>query len=75
MGTRTSLTPELHQQFTGIHPVKAERKGMWVFPAEIIGSTKWLAGLWEQRDVLRRFDITLLWGMNDIAFRSDILDR
>lgn len=74
-GTHTPLTPELHRQFTDVHPIKAERKGMWVFPAQIVGSTKWLSSLWERRDVLRRFDITLLWGMKDIAFRPDILDR
>jgi len=74
-GTRTPLTAELHALFTDVHPVKAERKGMWVFPAEIIGSTKWLGELWAKRAVLRDFDVTLLWGMKDIAFRPDVLDR
>lgn len=74
-GTRTPLTPEVHRQFTDVHPVKAQRKGMWVFPAEIVGSTTWLASLWEQREALRRYDLRLLWGMKDVAFRPDVLDR
>ena len=74
-GTRTPLTPELHRVFTDVHPNKDERKGMWVFPREIVGSTDWLRDLWSRREILHQFDISLLWGMKDIAFRSDVLDR
>ena len=74
-GTRTPLTPELHRTFTGVHPRKDERKGMWVFPREIVGSTEWLRSLWSRRDVLADVEISLLWGMQDVAFRPDVLDR
>jgi haloalkane dehalogenase len=74
-GTRTPLTPELHRVFTDVHPNKDERKGMWVFPGEIVGSTEWLRTLWSRRETLHEFDISLLWGMKDIAFRADVLDR
>lgn len=74
-GTRTPLTSELHRTFTDVHPNKDERKGMWVFPAQIIDSTEWLGALWAQRDTLREFDISLVWGMKDVAFRSDVLER
>ncbi len=73
-GKATPLTPALHRAFTDVHPIKDERKGMWVFPAEIIGSTSWLATLWERREVLSAFEMTLLWGMQDIAFRPDVLE-
>ena len=73
-GSAVPLTPEIYAGFTEVHPRADERKGMWVFPREIIGSTAWLAALWEQRRVLDDIDITLLWGMKDIAFRADILD-
>ncbi len=74
-GTATPLTDEVHRLFTEVHPVKTERKGMWVFPAEIVGSTEWLGSLWDQRDTLRGFDVTLLWGMKDVAFRPDVLAK
>jgi haloalkane dehalogenase len=68
-GDRTPLTPELHDQFTQTHPVQAERKGMWVFPGQIVGATSWLRDLWERRAVLHDFDVSFVWGMKDIAFR------
>lgn len=51
-----------------------ERKGSWVFPKEIIGSSDWLDSLWQQREILQRFPALLIWGMKDIAFRKDILE-
>ncbi len=74
-GTRTELTPEIQRSFSEVHAQKSQRKGMWVFPAEIIGSTKWLAKLWEEKDVLRDLEMRIVWGMKDIAFRSDILQQ
>lgn len=74
-GDRTPLTPEIYAQFTDVHTEPSQRKGMWVFPREIIGSTAWLTELWEQRRVLDGIDLRLLWGMTDIAFRADVLDQ
>lgn len=74
-GKATPLTPTLHQSFTNVHTNKLERKGMWVFPGAIIGSTKWLDRLWSRKEALREFEMTLLWGMQDIAFRPDVLKR
>ncbi len=76
-GTRTPLTDELHQQFTDQHPDKAERKGMWVFPREITtkGTSAWLASLWQQRDRFNPMSIEVLWGMKDVAFRTDVLEH
>lgn len=74
-GTRTPLTPELHRQFTDVHPDHGTRKGMWVFPAQITGSTDWLGELWARRAVLHDCDPTLLWGMKDMAFRADVLQK
>jgi haloalkane dehalogenase len=73
-GTRTPLTAERHAVFTGVHSTPAERKGMAVLPRQIIGSTPWLGTLWDRRSVLHGFDVTLLWGLKDIAFREDVLD-
>lgn len=73
-GTVSPLTTELLAQFTEVHQKQHERKGMWVFPQQIIGASPWLADLWDQRRSLDDMAITLLWGMSDIAFREDILD-
>jgi haloalkane dehalogenase len=47
-----------------------ERKGSWIFPAEIIGSSDWLQSLWDNRDRLRGKKILVAWGMKDIGFRE-----
>ena len=74
-GSRTPLSPSLHRTFTDVHAIPAERKGMWVFPKQIVGSSAWLSTLWEQRSVLRQFDVSIVWGMQDIAFRPDVLEK
>lgn len=73
-GDATPLTPKVYREFTGVHRNPGERKGMWVFPKQIIGASDWLGSLWERRELLREMDMTLLWGMKDIAFRPDVLD-
>jgi haloalkane dehalogenase len=47
-----------------------ERKGSWVFPRQIIGSSDWLQSLWDRRDLLQSKNILIAWGMKDIAFRK-----
>ncbi|MDY7103562.1 MAG: alpha/beta fold hydrolase [Actinomycetota bacterium] len=73
-GTATPLTPERHAEFTDVHHRAAERRGMWVLPREVVGSSAWLRTLWDRREVLATLDVVLLWGMRDRAFREDILD-
>jgi haloalkane dehalogenase len=46
-----------------------------VFPREIIGSSDWLASLWERRDRIADKRATLVWGQKDIAFRTKELAR
>lgn len=74
-GEATPLTPEIYEEFTSVHRTPEERKGMWVFPREIVGSSGWLARLWERREILRRFDMKVVWGMKDIGFPPGVLDR
>jgi haloalkane dehalogenase len=51
------------------------RKGTWVFPKELIGSTVWLARLWARRHAITDHPALLVWGMKDIAFREQELRR
>jgi haloalkane dehalogenase len=74
-GDRRKLTPELARHFTLPLAVPEERKGSWVFPREIIGSTEWLRSLWTRRSALDGKVSLIAWGMKDIAFREKELDR
>ena len=70
-GDRSKLTAKVHEQY--IHPFdeRDTRKGMWVFPGRIIGSSAWLDSLWARIGVLNGKGVLLAWGMKDIAFREN----
>jgi haloalkane dehalogenase len=69
-GDKTKLTSEIHRQYAAPLDTPEKRKGSYVFPKEIIGSSDWLASLWEQREIFANKNIVILWGMKDIAFRK-----
>jgi haloalkane dehalogenase len=69
-GDKSKLTPKIHAHYLMPLAKPAERKGSWVFPAEIIGSSDWLQSLWDKRDRLRGKKILISWGMKDIGFRE-----
>lgn len=69
-GTRSRLTPEIHQHYLAPLARPEERKGCWVLPGRIIGSSDWLRSLWEQRNVLQDKNVLIAWGTRDIAFRK-----
>lgn len=73
-GDRSKLTPEIQRHYLDALPTGDSRKGSWVFPREIIGSSDWLATLWDRRDHITSKPTLFAWGMKDIAFRQDILD-
>lgn len=74
-GDPKRLSPTIHEQY--IHPFDSppDRKGSWVFPKQIIGSSVWLASLWAQRNVLRGKRFLLIWGMKDPGFGEKELQR
>lgn len=74
-GDKRRLTPAIHQQYLAPLAVEAERKGCWVFPAQIIGSSEWLESLWERREALAGKRMLIAWGERDIAFREKELRR
>ena len=69
-GTKSRLTPRIHAHYRMPLATPDERKGSWIFPAEIIGSSDWLQSLWDNRDRLRGKRILVAWGMKDIGFRE-----
>lgn len=67
---RAELPPTTHRQYIEPLSQPEERKGCWVFPREIIGSTPWLETLWAQRAKIADKPTLLVWGLRDIAFRD-----
>jgi len=47
-----------------------QRKGCYTLPWEIIGSSDWLASLWDRREALQGKVKLIAWGTKDIAFRK-----
>jgi haloalkane dehalogenase len=74
-GDKKKLTKEVHEHYLKPLENKKERKGSWVFPREIIGSSKWLGSLWDRRSALEDKNILIAWGMKDIAFKKKELKR
>ncbi len=64
------LTKEVHQHYLKPLENSADRKGNWVFPKEIIGSTEWLTELWSKVSSIKDKPFLILWGLRDIAFRE-----
>jgi haloalkane dehalogenase len=69
-GDKRRLTPEIHAHYLMPLSKPDERKGTWVFPGQIIGSSDWLQSLWDKRAVLQDKNILIAWGMKDIGFRK-----
>ncbi len=74
-GDKQKLTPELRRQIESPLDSPENRKGSWVFPREIIGSSRWLGTIWERRGVLAGKGRLIAWGDKDIAFREKELNR
>ena len=75
VGDKSRLTKEVHDHYLKPLEKKEERKGSWVFPRRIIGSSEWLESLWNKHERLKDKNVLLAWGMKDIAFREKELNR
>ncbi len=69
-GDRKKLTTHVHQHYLTPLQTPEDRKGCWVLPHEILGSTVWLDDLWTRRAALSDKPKLIVWGMKDIAFRE-----
>jgi len=74
-GDKRKLTDAIHRQYLMPFAKPADRKGSWVFPGQILGSTPWLRSLWERCGLLEDKNMLIAWGMKDVAFRQKELDR
>jgi haloalkane dehalogenase len=69
---RSRLTDSIHRHYLEPHR-EGSRRGTWVFPREIVGSTEWLASLWDRRERVADRPTLLLWGVGDPAFDRGVL--
>jgi haloalkane dehalogenase len=74
MGKNKAFTPAIHKAYYAHMATPAQRKGSWVFPKQIIGSSAWLGSLWQQHARINHIPTDFIWGMEDIAFRKQELD-
>ena len=75
VGDKKKLTKNIHRHYYKHMATRSERKGSHVFPGQIIGASDWLEELWSQRDMIKHLPAAFVWGMKDIAFREQELNK
>jgi len=74
VGDKKKLDKNIHKHYYKHLERKKDRKGCYTFPKQIIGSSEWLASLWQQKEKINSISTTIIWGMKDIAFREQELN-
>jgi haloalkane dehalogenase len=69
---RSRLSPGVHRHYVAPLSTPEKRKGSWVFPRELLGSSAWLGDLWARRDALADVPMLLVWGFDDPAFGGEL---
>ena len=75
VGNKDALSAEAMEHYRLAQPSPAERAANAALPGYIVGATKWLGEIWEERSALVGKPALVLWGAKDIAFRTKELDR
>jgi haloalkane dehalogenase len=74
-GDRKKLSPELHERYKAPFAEPADRKGNWVFPAQVTGASIWLQAIEARLATLASKAVAICWGDKDMAFREKELIR
>jgi len=75
-GDRRKLTPEIHRQYLEVFRDKDARgRVLHALARAINGSRDYYARLWAQADRLKELPALIIWGMKDVAFKPDFLQR
>jgi pimeloyl-ACP methyl ester carboxylesterase len=75
LGKGHRLEPDVHRHYLAPLASRAERTAPWVLGCELAGSDPFYASLWERRQVLEQWPMTLVWGTSDPAFGPSYLER
>ena len=73
-GDKKKLTRHIHEHYLSPPQNEQDRKGCWVMPGQILGSTAWLDSLWKSSSLITAKPTLIVWGMKDIAFREKELN-
>ena len=73
VGRRKALSREVMLHYRKAQPDSQSRAACAAFPGYIIGATEWLDEIWQQRTAFSNKPLLILWGMKDIAFRTNEL--
>ena len=74
VGDKGVLTPEVMRHYRSAQP-GGQRAACAAFPGHIIGASDWLASIWADRAAFVDKPTLALWGLRDIAFRRQELER
>ncbi len=74
VGDKSILTPEVMDHYRNAQPPGA-RAAMAAFPGHIIRASDWLDSIWDERAKFVAKPALILWGLRDIAFREQELER
>ena len=75
VGDRSVLTPEIMAHYRNALPSPAARAASAALPGCIVGASRWLLSIWEDRAAFADKPALVLWGLKDIAFRRQELER
>ncbi|MYB41684.1 MAG: alpha/beta fold hydrolase [Chloroflexi bacterium] len=74
VGDRSILTPEVLDHYRNAQP-RGARAAMAALPGYIIRASDWLDSIWNERAAFVDKPALILWGLKDIAFRQEELER
>jgi haloalkane dehalogenase len=75
-GDKRKLTPAVHRQYLApFTDFDSRERVLWALARSLLGSGAHYAELWQQRALLSRLPVLIIWGMKDSAFPPHFLER
>lgn len=75
VGDKAILTPEVMTHYRHAQPTPEARAAVAALPGHIIGASDWLRSIRDERHTFVDKPALILWGLRDIAFRRQELER
>ncbi len=75
VGVKSVLTPDILAHYRNAQPNPDARLANAALPGHIVGATGWLRSVWSERAAFVQKPALILWGLKDIAFREQELER
>lgn len=75
LGKKTKLTKAEHRHYMAPFDAREEREGTYAMALALKGESAYYASLWAQRAALVKLPVHIVWGMQDPAFKPELLTR